>query len=325
MGDRSVMPCVGRDRGSLELEPVDLVVPCFTFAPGRIQGIVRGQFGLSDVNPLWSRANALKGTHLHDASPNNCDRRKPAPNFPNGNRNLPILVCKTDGSNPTGVIMNTPARILVLELAGVALAGLANPLGAQCWRDERVVQRAATGAAQYFPDVAARMPEVLVCQQQAFPPSVAGDYNGGAHRIRVQVQELSSGNLDAILLHELGHAAVRLRGQDHAEYGGHGMPWLRAMIGAGLRQEAERVAGHLGAWAELQTARAEVKIEQPPQGWHPEPLADRGPPSVGWNPNSAPRPTYVICHDVSVPVQHLDRFGRLVWRQRGYRQCDTTQ
>lgn len=209
------------------------------------------------------------------------------------------------------------------SIVAAALVAFAAPdTCANCWQDIALAQRAQQLARERFPDVSSRMPELLICDQHEFMPNVAGDYSGGGgvHRIRVSSRELHSGNLDSILLHEIGHAAVALRGEAHNEYGGHGLPWLRAMVGAGLAAEAERVSAANGSWAELQQATGATGGQR---GWAGQPPNDGLPPA--WGPGAYAPPQRwqprVRCFDVPVMVQRVTRHGHIIFHQQWQRQC----
>ncbi|MDB5904566.1 MAG: hypothetical protein JWM26_3444, partial [Betaproteobacteria bacterium] len=92
--------------------------------------------------------------------------------------------------------------------------------------------------ARHFPDLLSRLPMALLCDIQEFPPNVGGDFNSGSWLIRLNRHRPGP----AAVEHELGHAAVALRGRDDGTVQGHGIAWMRAMIEAGLQHEAERVS-----------------------------------------------------------------------------------
>jgi hypothetical protein len=140
-----------------------------------------------------------------------------------------------------------------------------------CWQEEQARQSAMRVARAYFPDVAAQLPLILVCERSEFPVGVAGDFNGGAWRIRLNQDQMQF--MDKILAHELGHAATHLRGLDDGTYGGHGPGWQRVMIGAGLFEEAARMAQITGQ-------HTPQPLNTNPQ-WNPQPPTPTG--RSGWS------------------------------------------
>lgn len=117
---------------------------------------------------------------------------------------------------------------------------------ANCWHDPNLTQRMLQHAQRGFPASAAQPPSVVLCANSVFGPNVGGDYNTGAHQIRIPVFQLQSGRLDSVIRHELAHSEVTLTGQDDGKHGGHGAAWMRIMQAAGEGHEAQLTAQHYG-------------------------------------------------------------------------------
>lgn len=130
------------------------------------------------------------------------------------------------------------ARLLLLNLFLFATMPIAM---AGCWRDPAVSALANQLAERLLPVVARKMPEVVVCSADAFPPNVAGIYESPGHRIRMHQNWVGTPNGTDNLIHELAHAAVWLQyGDQDRTANGHGPQWMRIMIALGRRDEAER-------------------------------------------------------------------------------------
>lgn len=172
--------------------------------------------------------------------------------------------------------------LLYSALSTTAFMALASATGfsqAACYRHDAVSDRAATLAWERFPTVAQQMPQVLVCSRDSYTPNVAGQHEPGANRITAGDWLSWGRDLDAVLLHELGHAQAWLTGGD-AGSDGHGNAWVRAMLSAGLDAEVRRVAGYSGSAAAALSAIAG-------QGGRSAPPADVGGPPQQW---ATPRP-----------------------------------
>jgi hypothetical protein len=148
---------------------------------------------------------------------------------------------------------------IALRTAATATLVMVNSAAASCWGDPEVTQLAKSVAARHFPAVAESMPEVLVCDQ--LPNGwTAMHTSGGAPRISVAAWAIRDPYLTGILGHELAHHQVMLDGQEQdRSAGGHGVPFMRALLRAGLASEAQRVAQNVdGAGQALAQARASL-------------------------------------------------------------------
>lgn len=176
------------------------------------------------------------------------------------------------------------------KLCAASVTLLASSAVAGCWHDPGVVNLAESLAARHFMDVAAHMPSVVVCHDDDFAPQIAGDYNNGAHHVRVPVRTLGSGQLEMVLIHELGHAANSLRGTDDGSLHGHGAGWMHVMMNAGFAHEAARMAQMYPGGAET-LAQVQGRRAAPPVAWVP-PAPERPPqfqpPPVIYVPPPAP-------------------------------------
>lgn len=195
-------------------------------------------------------------------------------------------------------------------LAAVAMAHQA--IEASCWSDAQVTALAMGVAQSGFPNAAARMPEVLVCDGGDFGPGIGGDYTGGVHKIRIPQWQLNGTGLRSVLAHELAHAETWLTGGSGAN-NGHSVDFMRALLRAGWHGEAQRVGQHVyGAQAALNEARASLSGQgssQRERGDYYRP--PNNPPVVAYTP---PMVQVQVCHDQQRMVYHLVAPG--IW-QRG--------
>ena len=138
------------------------------------------------------------------------------------------------------------------------LLAILSPARAACWVDHRLAETAVQVAQQGFPRSAANMPQLVVCDPGHFGPSVGGTYTGGEHVIRIPSWQLGQPALRSVLAHELAHSEVALSGGDGQSFGGHSFDFMRVLLAAGWRHEAERTAMAVsGAHRALQLALSE--------------------------------------------------------------------
>ena len=181
----------------------------------------------------------------------------------------------------------------------VALALTASMMAsaqAGCWRDAGLEQRTHAIAQRHFPRVVQQMPDIVACSADMFPPGIGGDYQGGAHLIRIPHWQLNGSELNAVIAHELAHAQVALTGGDMHTAGGHGPDFLRVLVQAGFRGEAQRVAEYTGQRGLI--AQADPPRELPAAPPAPPPLI-YVPPRVIY---VQPRPPVVVTHCMETPV-----------------------
>ena len=181
---------------------------------------------------------------------------------------------------------------------------------ASCWTDQRATEQVRSAAVRHSPDVAERLPTVLVCSGDEFAPGIGGDYNGGYHRIRIPEWQLGRAELYTVLVHELGHAKVALEGTDDGTAGGHGPAWMAAMLSAGFGGEARRVADQVPGAAE---ALAQVRP-------HGSRVPDRSePPRIVYSEPVYVVPNRVVCSLQPQVNRFRDAWGRhfiqTVWIQ----------
>lgn len=146
-----------------------------------------------------------------------------------------------------------------LRMVAVATLVMVKSAAANCWGNPDVTQLAKSVAARHFPAVADSMPEVVVCDQ--LPNGwTAMHTSGGTPRISLAAWAIRDSHLTGILGHELAHHQVMLDGQAQDRLaGGHGVPFMRALLRAGLTDEAQRVAQNVdGADQALAQARASL-------------------------------------------------------------------
>jgi hypothetical protein len=188
----------------------------------------------------------------------------------------------------------------VAALVGVAVASTAPVATARCWYQPEVAQLAQAVAERHFPAVAASMPEVLVCDH--LPNAWSAMHTSGpAPRISVASRMVRDPYLAGILGHELAHHQVMLEGLEHdRSAGGHGLPFMRALLRAGLADEAQRVAQTVdGAGQALAQARATLG-HRPPNP--PDLVAEAN----HWRRQQPAR----VCSQVWVPVSRfVDQHG----------------
>jgi len=218
-------------------------------------------------------------------------------------------------SNTTVQTARRLARLVVPATLAVWLSG--GSALAQCWRDTSLEQNAAHLAQRFGPPLTDNLPEVLLCLDELFPPQVGGDYNTGAHRIRIPVRSAQSPQLHSILAHELAHAVVTLTGLPYdVSRGGHGQSFIDVLRGSGFTDEANRVAWQYGLAQAPGGPGSPSAAAQPWPQWPP--AAPVQPPGIeAMGPRGVRRPT---CWIETAAVPHFDRHGRF----RGYR-VDTRQ
>lgn len=187
---------------------------------------------------------------------------------------------------------------------------------AACWSDAQVNALAANLAQSGFPNAAARMPEVLVCDGAEFAPGIGGDYTGGIHRIRIPQWQLNGSSLRSVLAHELAHAETWLTGGSGAN-NGHSADFMRALLRAGWHGEAQRVGQHVyGAQAALNEALASLNGQGVSQRDYYRPPSY--PPAVAYTP---PAVMVQVCHDQQRTVDYLVGPGLLQRRVEIHRVC----
>ena len=149
--------------------------------------------------------------------------------------------------------LNRVSRSVLGYMLGVlTTSGAAS---ATCWDDTQVSQQARSIAERLFPDVASKMPAVVVCTGDTFAARIGGDFNGGFWRIRIPQWEITHPELPTVIAHELAHAPVFMRGMDDGVAGGHGKAWMKTMLEVGLYAEANRTSKEV-AGADVTLAQA---------------------------------------------------------------------
>lgn len=176
-----------------------------------------------------------------------------------------------------------------------ATAFMANVCAAGCWYQPEVAQLAQAVAERHFPAVAANMPVVLVCDDLPNAWS-AMHTSGSSPRLSVASRTVRDPYLAGILGHELAHYQVMLDGLDQdRSAGGHGVPFMRALLRAGLADEAQRVAQSVdGAGQALVQARDSLGLRPP----NPPAFVDEANP---WRRQQPAR----VCSQVWVPVSRF--------------------
>lgn len=171
-------------------------------------------------------------------------------------------------------MMDRALRYMAIALVSVA-AGNAN---AGCWEDARLTRLAWEIARDRFPDALSSMPRLELCHDQHFAPGVSGTYfSGPGYVIRIPERTVAQGKLWIVVAHELGHHVNHLRGTDDGSFNGHGAGWMRVMAGAGLVDEAQRVAAHFaGGWSALAEATG---VSHSPLAYMPPHVAHGVPPA----------------------------------------------
>ena len=213
--------------------------------------------------------------------------------------------------------MKAPRHAKWLSALTAALGMQALPSQASCWQDTHVVRLAYAIAQGGFPNAAAHMPDVLVCDAEHFGPNIGGDYTSGVHRIRLPAWQLQSGNLHAVIAHEMAHAEVALELGAGAPVG-HARDFFAALLRAGYHAEAQRVARYVqGGQQEFRAALAVtgsvpgyLPPDQPPHSRQPPPLY--APPPQRW---------VQVCQPVKVTFTCRLPNGRVVIQHQIQHQC----
>lgn len=140
------------------------------------------------------------------------------------------------------------------------------------------------------------------CEGADFGPNIGGDYTGGIHQIRIPQWQLGRPELRAVLAHELAHAETWLTGGSEAN-NGHSADFMRALLRAGWRAEAHRVALTVaGAQYALRQAEASLQGEL-----DPERPPNRNDPPATYVP---PVVMTQVCHNEQIAVYRQIMPGR---------------
>lgn len=111
---------------------------------------------------------------------------------------------------------------------------------AGCWSDANLDTMQSDLVRKHFPELKDKSPTVSYCNASEFETNVLGDFNQNSNHIRVL--HGSDFPLKIVLAHELGHCLADRHGEEFGKYRGHGRVWIKTMIHAGFKTEAERTA-----------------------------------------------------------------------------------
>lgn len=169
---------------------------------------------------------------------------------------------------------------------------------AQCYVHGQVLQMARTIAAQKFPRVANRMPQVEVCNDVIFPGNVLAHYQSPAHRVELRQSLLGSNQLETVIVHELAHAEVWLQYGERPAAQGHGQEWMLAMMRIGYSAEAQRIAAMVpGAQSGFQTAMSQFSGES---AWPGGAVVTQGPQTATMFATAEAEARSMSCHQILV-------------------------
>ena len=149
--------------------------------------------------------------------------------------------------------------LVALSLAGAGHAG--------CWTDASLEVLEGDIIRKHFPALEEKRPTITYCSASDFEKNVIGDFNSTMNHIRIRYE--SGFPLKIIVAHELGHAIADRHGEEYGRFRGHGRIWLKEMVRAGFKGEAQRTAEMSSEYAGLdrlyaQVLRDETKIKQRP-------------------------------------------------------------
>lgn len=138
---------------------------------------------------------------------------------------------------------------------------------AGCWKDASLEALEGEIIRKHFPALEEKRPSIVYCSKSDFENNVIGDFNPALNHIRVQHE--SGFPLKILVAHELGHALADRHGEEYGRFRGHGRVWLKEMVRAGFKGEAQRTAEMSSEYAGLdrlyaQVLRDETKTKQRP-------------------------------------------------------------